>query len=151
MTSINDIGEDQVLETLLRAEQRIEQTVIDDFATDLIWDFGSWATCTCGHIYAVATGEEASVRDVTSPARIDGVYQAVLFEVAQANGYNVYYEELGYVHSLVSDLTARQREDRDDEDNDAYRVAALELIRNTITTIRSRQDEARKQVAKEVV
>ena len=162
METINGISSSQVLEALRRVEQRIEETrgVEDAYGSQPYWDFGEWASCTCGHIYAVATGEEAKLSMVTQPAKVDGLYQAVLHEVAEANGVGKADAYKSVLHSVVSDLTSSKARDvvaarkgessfSKDDDLDAYRVGALTLVRNTIMAIEARHEMARRQVAKE--
>lgn len=82
------------------------------------FEFGDWRVCTCGHIYAGATGHVADTCDeVYGDRRVDPIYERVITETALALGWDP--NEMPTIHrdwyaqrpatlptKYISDLTA---------------------------------------------
>lgn len=73
------VSDREVLEVLYAARARLENKRTK-------FDFGNWTTCTCGHIYAAATGGRARSEDRVA-ATEDERYGAVIQTVARALGW----------------------------------------------------------------
>lgn len=151
------IGEDQVLEALYRTKERLEQTEVgidddgDEVLSEDVWDFGSWRTCTCGHIYGATTNNDEDVPPevkllnslelrITSPQLVDGLYEETMRAVARANGlYVAYGSELGFA---VSNATSDYGNDSRIGDQDLLRQRAMKLVAAAIEDVEQRQREA---------
>jgi hypothetical protein len=138
------ITSSQVLETLYRA-----RTTLSDPNEPYV--FTNWAQCTCGHIYAAATGARADrPADVAPRTRderyMDPVYAAALAAVAKYNG-EPYADPYG-----VSNRTASTADlngipfDAVDAKNAAYRSAALQLVNTAIAKIEAEHETNRLDV-----
>lgn len=166
-----DIGPDLVLDTVKATRDRIAGTKLwtgEEEVDATTWCFGDWSSCTCGHVYWQATGrkfvasddEEGEEVNITSPRKVDGLYEEVLKVIALANEDDL---EPGYVHALVegadylanvvSNLTSRTSASYFDADepNTAYelvrRDAAVQLLDNTIAWLEVRYEQARHELA----
>jgi hypothetical protein len=132
----------QVLETLYRA-----RTTLSDPNEPYV--FTEWTSCTCGHIYAAATGARANdPEDVAPPLAgdIDPIYAAAIAAVAKYNDVR-YADPYG-----VSNRTASTADlddipfDAVDAKDDAYRAAALTLVNTAISKLEAEHETNRLDV-----
>lgn len=158
------IGEDVVLEAIKTAIANIERADLDryrfeDFTKTVeVFDPGDWASCTCGHIYIAATGnDEANSQDVLADGAWDEdqVAGAVIRKVVEVNGLR---QGSGDEISLVSAAMFRLGGDIEQEaemegeevsTDEAMRRGALRLLTTTRDAIVREQEAARKALAGE--
>jgi hypothetical protein len=133
------------------------------------WDFSEWNSCTCGHVYAAAIGEEGTPADDEGLHVPGGLYAATLKAIAAANaevgdadgyrqseGLEQTAEEWGVeaaqtmLAEVVSNLTsARAREMVPDSRafTSHLKAAALGLLDNAIGKIELEHEAARLKLA----
>lgn len=171
-------GEDEVLEALVRIEHGLDEAVeapSHAATSDNYYEFDSWTACTCGHIY-LHTGEPegTTIRELTerqdaytaSPqtdrdhpdnlvTRItrvsdtDGLYERVMDAVIEANGIEVPDDglPLGGIRKSHAVSTATADLCHNEEPLEPLEAALL-MVRRTITSIKQRQLEAAKRIAR---
>lgn len=157
MTRRSEIGEDAILEALIRVRDRLE-AIRGRPTGDPRWAFGDWLTCTCGHIYAETmkgrTDFPHTARiEIENPELIDGLYEETLKEVAIALGLRPNEINSGLaLAAAVSDATiaASNRLTGEAPCNRTVRVeAGLDVINSAIHKIVARQRERMERVARE--
>jgi hypothetical protein len=180
------VQEDRVLEAL-----RVTEANLMD--PDEHWRFSDWSACTCGHIYkgarildpslprpeeavgepyVLANGCKLPRMAVTNPKVVDGLYEATLEAVCDANGLGSEggYQTSAAIDSLavaVSDATEEQVDEeladelvasgllyliyevpnQGDLHEQQLRAAALKLVRRTIDVIEAGYEKDRQVVA----
>lgn len=78
----------------------LEQALDNLRNPDNRWDFAEWTTCTCGHIYMAAAGEQAAYNGVVTTPK--DKYPEVLVATAHALGWD---PGLDSAADYVSDYT----------------------------------------------
>lgn len=138
---MNFVSPRSVLEVLRRAEARLA-------GNRAIWRFDNWNSCTCGHIYAAATGRRGG-RDEVKASSPTGKYGEVIQQTARALGWQPHVGPCGNLDHLaedaaifVSDYTAKGCNDC----SVIPRSRGLEVVREAIAKIEAMEEQARLDV-----
>lgn len=111
-----------------------------------IFDFGSFAHCTCGHIYLAATGRRSGECSASHGVPLPPLYEKVIYETAMALGMpHDYLRDFGPTRRAayyVSNYTSQRR-----VGDYVDRSVAIRVIKKALKTIEDAEAEAMLQVA----
>jgi hypothetical protein len=125
-----------VLEVLRAARARVQDP-------ENLFDFNDWTVCTCGHIYAGATGQATTFgANVTQPI---GAYAEVITATARALGWNGTPGEFSRDYAPVRFVSAYTSARIDVPYQD--RQAALQTLDDAIREVERMEADAMRTVA----